>query len=168
MAITIPKPLIPVLTKPMTPPWVLALVLTTQLVYSQIGNDPIPSCILKFEQLHYSTSVKENRGIDAIKLNLKSVCNVSQKYTVLEASMKELKNGKPSLFYMSGITRTTPIGKSQTEANFLDFWQRCKRGKVLALRGEAHGTVYLRNGKQVAVNGYTGEFTPVHCEFKAK
>lgn len=162
-----PKPLIPVLTKPMTPPWVLAIVLASQFAFSQLGNEPKPSCTLKFERIHYSTSVKNTSGTDAVKLNVKSVCNLPQKYTELTASMDVFNDGQPSHFYTSS-SATEPTGKKRNEAVFLDFWKSCKKGETLILKGNAHGTVYLQNEKRVSVNGSTGEFSPVRCDSQAK
>lgn len=168
MSLTIPKPLIPILTKPMTPPWVLALVIATQFVFLQTGSQPSPSCSLEFENLHYSTSVKRSDGIDSIKMNLKSICTVPQRESRLKAVIQELRNGQPGIFYKSSLTKAKADSNNLYEATFLQFWQPCKKGETLWLRGEAHGTAILQSNKEVPLSGNTKEFTPVLCDFPAK
>lgn len=168
MSITIPKPLIPILKKPMTPPWVLALALVVQFASSQFGNSPIPSCTLVFECPHHSTSIAESRGVDAIKLNVKSVCNVPQRFTELSASMQTIKNEKRVDFFHSSPRRISSTTKKPNEAEFLNFWEPCIKGKTVTIWGEAHGVVYLQNGNEVQVSSNTGKFTPVFCGIKAK
>lgn len=168
MSLTIPKPLIPIFTKPMTPPWVLALVIASQLAFSHIGSDSKPTCHLKFERVHYSTSVKRSLGLDAIKLNVKSVCTTPQRYTQLTASMQVLKNGQLSNFYTSALTTTKSDSRNPNEAEFLDFWERCEKGQSLKIAVGAHGVVFLKNGQEVPISDYTGKFSTVLCDFPAK
>lgn len=54
---------------------------------------PEPKCTLKVERPHYSTSLKETRNIDAIKLNITSECNFPQDYTEVESNIRKLENG---------------------------------------------------------------------------
>lgn len=168
MSLTIPKPLIPIFTKPMTPPWVLALVIVSQFAFSQTGNDSKPTCYLKFERLHYSTSVKRSLGLDAIKLNVKSICTAPQQSTQLTASMQILVNGQPSNFYTSSLTTTKSGIKDPNEAEFLDFWEPCEKGQSLIIKAGAHGVVLLKNGAEVPISDYTGKFSTVLCDFPAK
>lgn len=104
MSLTIPKPVISILSKPMTPPWVLAVVIVSQIVFTQIGKESSPVCILKFERLHYSTSVKRNLGLDAIKMNIKSICTVPQRRTELTATIEVLAKGNPKNYFTSRLT----------------------------------------------------------------
>jgi hypothetical protein len=168
MSLTIPKPVILVLTKPMTPPWVLALVIATQFVFSQTGSQPGPSCSLEFENLHYSTSVKRSAGIYSIKMNLKSICTAPQRESRIRAVIQVLRNGQSEIFYKSPLTTSKADSNNPYEATFLQFWQTCKKGETLWLRGEAHGVAILRSNEEVQLTGNTREFTPVFCDFPAK
>lgn len=168
MSFTIPKPLVPIFTKPMTPPWVLALVIVSQIAFSQIRSDSTPTCHLKFERLHYSTSVKRSLGIDAIKLNVKSICTAPQRYTQLTASMQVLRNGKPSNFYTSPLTISKSNNRYPNEAEFLDFWEPCEKGQFFIINAGAHGEVFLKNGQVVPISDYTGKFSTILCDFPAK
>lgn len=85
MPITIPRP---ILLMPKVPSVVVAGLLAAQFLLFHIGHSPEPHCTLKVEKPHYSTSLKETKGIDAVKLNLTTKCNVPQKYTELNSSIQ--------------------------------------------------------------------------------
>jgi len=168
MSLTIPKPVISILSKPMTPPWVLAVVIVSQIAFTQIGKESSPVCILKFERLHYSTSVKRNLGLDAIKLNIKSICTVPQRRTELTATIEVLVKGNTKNYFTSRLTTARSEYKKPNEAEFLDFWAECKKGETLILRGEASGVAYLEDGREIPISNRTGKFSPVLCDFTAK
>ena len=152
----------------MTPPWVLALVIATQFAVMQIGDTSKPTCYLKFEAIHYSTSVKRNLGTDAVKMNVKSICNSPQRESRLTASIHVLTKGESKIFYKSRPVRNAPNGNNAYEVIFLEFWRSCTKGEVLLLRGEGHGAAFLKNNREVRLSDNTGEFTPVLCDFPAK
>ncbi len=168
MSLTIPKPVISILSKPMTPPWVLAVVIVSQIAFTQIGKESSPVCILKFERLHYSTSVKRNLGLDAIKMNIKSICTVPQRRTELTATIEVLAKGNPKNYFTSPLTVARSDYKKPNDAEFLDFWAECKKGETLILSGEASGRVYLEDGREIPISNRTGKFSPVFCNFTAK
>lgn len=168
MSISIPKPLISIYSKPMTPPWVLAVVIISQLAFTHIGKESPPLCALKFERLHHSTSVNDNLGINAIKMNIKSVCTIPQRRTELTATIEILTNGEPKNYFTSRLTSVKSDYKKPNEAEFLDFWRECNKGDTLILTGKAHGVVYLENGKEEKISGGIGKFSPVLCDFAAK
>jgi hypothetical protein len=127
-----------------------------------------PSCFLKFEKLHYSTSVNEQRGISAIKLNITSECTREQIETRLVANIYLLKNGKENKIYSSDPTRQLADKKDRRKAYFLDFWVECQRGSTLSYRGNSKGEVTLKDGGRISVSGNTGKFIPIKCESQAK
>lgn len=85
MPITIPKP---ILLMPKFPSVAVVGLLVAQLLLFQNSHSPDPYCTLKVERPHYSTSLKETKGIDEVKLNLTTECNVPQKYTELNSSIR--------------------------------------------------------------------------------
>ena len=152
----------------MTPPWVIAIAIATQLAFTHVVQSPSPSCTLKFENLHYSTSVNRNMGKDAIKMNVKTVCNSAQIFSELTAQITQIKNGQTTLAYESTLTRVPANRNNNTEADFLDFWFPCKKGEVLLLQGIASGKVHLANSNLIPVSGFTGKYTPIRCDFPAR
>lgn len=152
----------------MSPPWVLAVVIAAQFAFAQVGSSPEPSCSLKFERIHYSTSVKRDRGVDAVKLNIKSICTIPQRHTDLTARMYLLKDGESRQIYESLLTRVTANPHRPKEAEFLEFWFPCKKGDVLQIRGTADGVTKLANSKTVPVSDFSGKFSPVLCDFPAR
>lgn len=158
----------PIFTKPMTPPWVLALVIVSQLAFSQIGSDTAPTCNLKFERIHHSTSVNERNGKDAIKLNITSECTQEQIQTQLTSRIYSIRNEKEVLIYNSNPTNQLADKKDRRKAYFLDFWVECKNGATEMYRGSAEGIVFLKDGRKLSVSDNTGNYYAVLCESKAK
>jgi len=87
MPITIPKP---ILLMPKVPSLLVVGLLAAQFLILQITHNPEPNCTLNIERPDYSTSLSEIQNVDAIKLNITSTCNVSQKYTQLSADIQKI------------------------------------------------------------------------------
>jgi hypothetical protein len=168
MSFTLPKPLIPILTKPIVPGWLLVAALVAQYALFNMGGVPESTCTLHFENIHYSTSVKRNLNKESIKLNVTSSCKSKQINTKLVAQIFTLRNGKPELLYKSVTTLQKASAKNPNEAEFLEFWTSCESGSKRKYMGSATGEVLLANGKTIPVSGTTEKFLPVFCGFKAK
>ena len=168
MSFTLPKPLIPGLVKARVPVWVIAAAIAAQIVVTQVNQNHEPSCSIKFERIHYSSSIKRNLGKDSIKLNPVTSCNQSQNYSDIVANISVLKNDRPVRIYTSVNTRQKASAKKPTDAEFLEFWVSCKKDSVESYRGEATGKVVLSTGKIVSVSSDTGKFLSVLCNFRAK
>lgn len=163
-----PVPILPKLVKARVPVWVLAAALVAQAAIVAIGKPDDPSCALKFQQIHYSTSVKRNKNIDSVKLNITSKCTGPQKSTRLKARIFAKKNGTIVPIYESAVTVQRADPNNLNEAEFLDFWVECKKNSKVEYQGDASGEVLLSNGTTAPVSGSTVEFSPVLCNFKAK
>ena len=165
-----PKPpkLIPILTKPAVPVWVLIAAIAAQYAITTIGSLEDASCFLNIERIHHSTSVNERRGKDAIKLNITSECSQEQIQTQLTSRIYSIRNGKEILIYNSNPTNQLADKKDRRKAYFLDFWVECTKGAKELYRGSADGVVSLRGGKKLFVSGNTGKYLAVMCESKAK
>ena len=159
-----PKPinLIPKLIQAKVPVWLVAAIITVDIVVVQVGQQQDPSCAIKFEKIHYSTSNFRNLGKDSIKLNLKTTCTAAQ----ITASISTLKNGKSHQVYTSTKTRENANIRNSSEAEFLEFWVTCEKNSIKKYKGFAHGKVTLLNGTTISDD--TGEYLSVLCNFKAK
>lgn len=168
MSLLKPRPLIPILIKPVVPAWVLIAVMAAQYAITTIDRPEDVSCFLEFERIHHSTSVKERNGKDAIKLNISSECTQEQVQTQLTSRIYSIRNGKEILIYSSDPTNQLADKSDQRKAYFLDFWVECKKGATEMYRGSAEGVVSLRDGRKISVSGSTKKYLAVKCESKAK
>ena len=165
MPITIPKP---ILLMPKLPSVAVVGLLVAQLLLFQNFHSPDPYCTLKVERPHYSTSLKETKGIDAVKLNLTTECNVPQKYTELNSSIQKIERNRQVTAYTLVLARRKPSGKSSTIAEFKDLFALCKLGKSVSYSGLAKGYVYLENGDKYPVEGDSGKFEAAECAIGAQ
>ena len=165
MPITIPKP---ILLMPKFPSFAVVILLAAQFLLLQIGDSPEPKCTLKVERPHYSTSLKETKGIDAVKLNLTTECNVPQKYTELNSSIQKIERNRQVTAYTFVLVRRKPSEKSSNIAEFRDLFALCKPGKSVSYSGLAKGYVYLENGDKYPVEGDSGKFEAAGCAIGAQ
>lgn len=168
MSLLKPRPLIPILIKPVVPAWVLIAAMAAQYAITTIGRPEDISCSLTFERIHHSTSVNERNGKDAIKLNITSECTQEQIQTQLTSSIYSIRTGKEILIYNSNPTNQLADKKDRRKAYFLDFWVECKKGATEMYRGSAEGVVSLIDGRKISVSGSTRKYLSVLCESKAK
>jgi hypothetical protein len=160
MSITIPKPNL----LNFRVPGVLAVgLLSAQFLILQSIGGTEPKCTLNVERPHYSTSLSENQNIDAIKLNITSICNVSQKYTQLNASIHKIQKNREITAYSFVNQRRSSTTKSPNLVSFKELYGPCRKGVSAAYRGTAQGYVYLENGKKLAVQGDSGKFVAAGC-----
>lgn len=165
MAFTIPKPnlLIPKV------PGVLVLgLIATQLLMLSGGSKKVPQCELKVERPHLSTSVKESRGADVLKLNVTSVCDAPQKYTTIQADIQSIhKDSQVTAFKFEQQTRNSNLKEPNT-ARFLGLFVKCLPSDPVLYQGRASGKVLLANGKTISVTGDSGKFYGESCRIGAK
>jgi hypothetical protein len=160
MPITIPKS---ILLTPKIPSIAVVGLLLAELFISQSFHNPEPHCTLNVQRPHYSTSLKEAKGIDAIKLNLTTTCNVPQKYTELTSSIQKIDENRQAAAYTFVVARRKPSEKFPTIAEFRDLFAYCSLGKSSLYSGMATGFVYLENGDKYPVRGNSGKFVAVNC-----
>lgn len=160
MPITIPKP---ILLMPKVPSLIVVGLLAAQFLVLQITQSPEPNCSLNIERPHYSTSLYEVQNVDAIKLNITSTCNVSQKYTQLSADIQKIQNNREVTAYSFENQRRNSTTKSPNVVTFKHLFAPCKKGDSVSYRGTAQGYVYLEGGKRVNVKGDSGKFVAAGC-----
>ena len=160
MPITIPKP---ILLMPKIPGVLVIGLLAAQFLLFQSGNGPDPKCTLRVEQSHYSTSLKENQNVDAIKLNITSTCNVPQSYTKVNASIQKIENNLEvtARTFLSRTAVSSP--KFSKTAFFRNIFATCESGIKVAYRGTAEGYVLLKNGQKIAVSESSGKYEAANC-----
>jgi hypothetical protein len=160
MPLTIPKS---VLLSPKVPSIAVVGLLAAQFLILQNIGEAEPKCALKVERPHYSTSLSEDQNIDAIKLNITSTCNVSQKYTQLNASIQKIQDNREITAYSFVNERRNSTAKSPNVASFKELYGRCLKGASASYRGTAQGFVYLEYGKKLAVKGDSGKIVAAGC-----
>ena len=163
-----PKPIIPTIIKARVPAWVLVATLTAQFVFNVVNDSNEPKCRLEIEHPHYSTFLAKERSINAIKLNMKSVCTVPQLETILTAKIIVYESGRSIQIYESQPTKRLAMKSDPTRAHFLEFWVSCRHGEIRLYRGVANGYVNLKNRTTVPVSGTSNKFTTVKCGSSAK
>jgi hypothetical protein len=165
MAFTIPKPnlLIPKV------PGVLVLgLMAAQFLIFGGNSSEEPHCTLSVEQPHLSTSLQESRGIDAIKLNITSTCNVPQKYTIIQADIQTIKNNAQITAHKFNQEQSQSSLKDPNKAVFLGLFINCVSSQPILYLGRATGKVYLASGKTISVKGDSRKFNSESCRIGAK
>jgi hypothetical protein len=168
MSIIKPRPIIPLLIKPIVPAWVLVAVIATQIVIMNVGDRNEASCELLFQRPHYSTSLQERVKIDAVKLNITSSCTENQLHTDLVATISSISGSEIKILNKSGLIRQDASREDQTKAHFLEFWAPCKRGGLVNYMGSAYGEVTLRSGEVIPVSDSMDKSLAVLCQPRAK
>lgn len=153
---------------PKVPSVMVVGLLVAEFLFFQIGNGPEPRCILKVERPHYSTSLKETRNIDTIKLNISSTCNVPQKYTEIDSTIQKIDGNQQVLAYDFGSVRRGSLKNFPEVAEFRNLYAPCHLGISVPYSGLAKRFVYLKNGKKYPVEGNSGEFKAAKCAIGAQ
>ena len=160
MPITIPKS---ILLAPKIPSLAVVGLLAARFFILQSIGGTEPKCTLKVERPHYSTSLSEDQKIDAIKLNITSTCNVSQKYTQLNASIQKIENDREITAHLFANERRSSTAKSPNVASFKELYGQCLKGVSASYSGIAQDYIFLENGKKIAVKGDSGKFVAAGC-----
>lgn len=165
MPITIPKS---ILLTPKVPSIAVVGLMLAQLVVLNVLNKPEPTCALKVERPHHSTSMKEQLNLDAIKLNITSKCTAPQKFTRLTARIQMLSNNREITVSNFDSKIADPISKFRDTAEFRNLFTVCKFGIDAAYKGFAKGYVILESGKRINVTGDSGKYEDENCGIGAQ
>ena len=148
---------------PKVPSLLVVGLLAAQFLILQVTHSPEPNCALNIERPHYSTSLNEDQNIDAIKLNITSICNVPQKYSQLSAAILKIQNNREITAYSFENERRSSTIKTPHVVTFKDLFAPCKKGPSTSYRGLAQGYVFLESGKKLTVKGDSGKFVATGC-----
>jgi hypothetical protein len=164
MAFTLPKPLIPILTKPLVPGWLAIALLAGQYLFLSSGNNPSPECVLTIQKVHPSTYMKEYQNLDVIKLNMATKCNFPQEYSEISAEItQEFQNGKKvSAARFVRVVRV-PSPNSPFVTQYSNLTVPCLRGAVVSYSAIAQGTVKLKSGIVLEVASKTPKPGRTNC-----
>ena len=165
MPLTIPKP---ILLLPKVPSLLVVGLLAAQFFFFQIGHSPEPKCTLNVERPHHSTSLKEKRNIDAIKLNMTVTCNVPQKYSEIASSIQKIENNREVLAHRFQVIRRVPEIKSSNLVVIEDLYKECLSGVWSTYKGEAKGYAMLESGKKYPLEGDSGKYMAADCSIGAQ
>ena len=157
-----------ILTTPKVPSIAVVGLMVAQLVVFNLVNNPEPTCTLKVERPHHSTSMKEQQNLDAIKLNITSECTAPQKFTRLTARIQKLSNNR-EVTVSNFVSRIAdPISKSRRTAEFRNLFTECQFGIDASYKGLAKGYVILESGKRINVTGDSGKYEDENCAIGAQ
>ena len=165
MSITFPKS---ILLTPKIPNIAVVVLLAAEFLFMQNLNSQDPYCTLKVEHPHYSTSLKETKGIDAIKLNITTKCNVAQKYTQVSTHIQKIRNEREVTAFSFENRRKGSTFKAPNVVSFKELFAPCKKGPSVSYRGVVQGFVYLASGKKLSLKGDSGKFVVVECSIGAQ
>lgn len=163
--ITIPKS---ILLTPKVPSIAVVGLMLAQFVVFNIVNSPEPTCTLRVERPHHSTSMKELQDVDAIKLNITSECTAPQKFTRVTARIQKLNNDREVTVSNFVARIADPISKSRRIAEYRNLFALCQFGVDTAYKGFAKGFVILESGKKIEVSGDSGKYEVAECSISAQ
>jgi hypothetical protein len=165
MPLTIPKPLVPILIKPIVPGWLLVAALIAQYAVMATDGSAEPSCNLELQRVHKSTYMREFKNQDVIKLNMFTECNVPQEDSEITASiLEELPNGNLEKVHdFSNILRR-PSPDNPNVTVFKDLTVPCSEGKVATYTAVASGQVKLKSGEIVTVESKKLKSKRTNCK----
>ena len=123
-----------------------------------------PHCSLKVNSVHYSTYMNEYRNIDAIKVNIRSTCNVMQKYTFITPEILEVRAKNYVVQHNFGHRTAKALKYQPTDALFEDLYIDCTKGKVTRYIGRAIGIVKLTDGGNYPVSARSENSFVVNCK----
>lgn len=152
-----------IFTTPKVPSIAVVGLMVAQLVAFNLVNKPEPTCTLKVERPHHSTSMKELQDLDAIKLNITSDCTAPQKFTRVTAHIQRLSNDREVTVSKFVARIAGPIPNSRKTAEFRNLFALCQFGIDTAYKGFAKGYVILESGKKIEVAGDSGKYAVAKC-----
>lgn len=169
MSISFSKQLIPIFVKPIVPAWVLIAAMVVQYAFTETGKPDEPDCIINVQQVHTSTYSQEFTKLTEAKLKISTSCNSPQSFTSLNATIEEVRPGRPNRVVktFSGV-----VGRpGATNQNFVlieNLTSLCLSKKSFPYVGRANGQVQLRNGGIVKISGISNEPRLLNCQIGAK
>ncbi len=165
MSLTIPKPF---RTLPKVPSVAVFGLLALQYAWMTATTEPNVHCDLIVERPHVSTHLAEKLGINAIKLNVTSKCNVPQHFTEVEAWIELEDSNAKTVAHNFGSVRANALRNSNTEARFENLYVECRKNVLSNYKGFAKGFVILASGKKIPVHDDSSKFLDTNCRMGAK
>lgn len=142
--------------------------LAAQFLLFQAGNGPEPKCSVNVERPHHSTNLKESQNVDAIKLNITSICNAPQNYTSINARIQKIENNREVVAHNFSVRVAVSTAKSPETAVFRNIFISCVPGVEVTYKGFAKGYVLLKNGEKIKIAGTSGNYEVTDCAIGAQ
>lgn len=165
MSLTIPKPF---QILPKVPGVAVIGLLALQYAWMNATTEPNVHCDLIVERPHVSTHLAEKLGINAVKLNITSQCNVSQRFTEVEAWIEIEESNAKTVAHKFGVVRANAMKNNAKEARFENLYVECRKNVLSNYKGFAKGTVTLASGKEIPVHDDSSKFLDTNCRMGAK
>lgn len=163
-----PEKILPKIIKAkVVPVWAIAAIVAAQIAMN-ITTEPNVHCELIVERPHVSTHLAEKLGINAVKLNITSKCNVSQRFTEVEAWIEIEESNVKSVAHNFGVVRANAMQSNAKEARFENLYVECRKNVLSNYKGFAKGTVTLVSGKEIPVHDDSSKFLDTKCRMGAK
>ena len=169
MPLTIPKPLVPVLIKPIVPGWLLVAALIAQYAITTAGEPPTPECTMSVQQVHVSRYSQRLLQKSEAKFKVSTLCKSPQKETSIDAFFEEESSDRTRTV-VSTIQNivTTPDLETPNYVLIKNITVACNGAGQAKYSGRAVGRVYLKDGRVEEVSGNSKYFNLVDCRISAK
>lgn len=165
MSLTLPKPF---RILPKVPSVAVIGLLALQYAWMSATTEPKVHCDLIVERPHVSTHLAEKLGVNAVKLNITSKCNASQRFTEVEAWIEIQELNAQSIAYNFGSVRANAMKNSEKEAQFENLYVECRKNLLSKYKGFAKGFVTLTTGKRIPVQDDSNIFIDTNCRIGAQ
>jgi hypothetical protein len=169
MSILKPRPIIPLLIKPIVPAWVLIAAIAAQYAITAVTKSPGPECTINVQQIHESTYSRKFTKLKEVKLKISTACNSPQNFTSLDASIEEVTYGKPNKVvkrFIKVVQFADPT--NQNVVLIENLTASCLTNENVNYLGAASGEVHLKDGRVIPVSGSSNEPRRLKCQISAR
>jgi hypothetical protein len=140
----------------------LFLIPTTAKAATGEPNEPKAPCRLQISDAHISTSLIENRGIRAIKINASSICNVPQSNVTITVEI--WKTGLLGNHFVQKRTINSPgTTYPNSRVNHFQTFKKCKDRDSTQYFGIAYSKAFIAGKWQYARHTQTKRIIPLNC-----
>jgi hypothetical protein len=169
MSILKPRPIIPLLIKPIVPAWVLIAAMAAQYAITAVTTSSGPECTMKVQQVHVSRYSQRLLQLSEAKFKVSTLCNSPQKETSIDAYFEEVSpDGTKIIVSMIQNIVATPNLETPNYVLIKNITVPCNGAGQAKYSGRAVGRVHLEDGRVEKVSGNSKDFNPVDCRISAK
>jgi hypothetical protein len=145
-----------------------ALLLAVQGLLNGLNMARKGSCELFVDNAHESTYTRTNNMGNNLKINARTECDKTQLYSEVKMTVYEVVGSNSQRKQEFPLEKAVADKKNPQNAYFTNFKSICIGHRPIKYFGTASGTVKLKNGKTVKVNGKSSKTTYVDCVINAK
>jgi hypothetical protein len=138
------------------------LIPTTSKAATGGPREPKTPCRLQINDAHISTSLIENRGIRAVKVNASSICNVPQSNVTITVEI--WKTGLLGNHFVQKRTINSPgTTFPNSRVNNFQTFKKCKDKDPTQYFGIAYSKALIAGKWQYARHTQTKRIIPLNC-----